>query len=421
MTAASPALASAWVTWAHVPAAVGGGLAVLGLLRASSRPQWLLVAAGGSAMAVLLRTESVLWVAAVAVAWVIGTRTWRAVVEAGVVAGAGAVAFFVDRAWSSSIVGDPLASNSGTVGEELARRDAGAGTFDRLAGLRLATLDGAFSSSTGKLLAVGCAVAVLAVVVLLWRRASGSAPAILLTVAAVVFAARILAEPKEPIPGLVLAAPVLLLALLWRPQRDHRWLVGAVVLFVVMIGAATYADGGSLQWGGRFFACALAPLAAMAAAGVARFDAPWVGRRPSPLATGVILLLAAQAIGAIVVPDQMRRATERNVDAVVAAGSDVLVANGGQIARLDLEGWPDRCWLAVEAGAGEDGLRSAVEVLAASGASQVTYVGFTRGEIERAGLTVDRELAGLAAGVVTLEPRDDGLDVSPPYTCDGSP
>ena len=418
--AASPALANAWITWSHTPAAAAGGLTVLGVLRARTDPRWLVAAGLGSGVGVLLRSESVLWSAAVAAGVMLVDRSHRALRDASVVVAAAALAFLGEGAWSTAIVGSSTGGGESLSGD-LSGRGAGASAIDRLRGLRLATVDGAFASTSGKLLAIGCAALVLGAVVAIRRGHGGSRLAArMFAAAAVLLAVRILVAPDDPIPGMVLAAPVLLLALLWPVMREQRWLPASMGLFVLAVGATTYPDGGSLQWGGRYLSPLVCPLAGIAAAGlVALLRDPGPRPRDHHVAFGVAALLVVQAIGAVVVPDQVRRDTAAPVARVVGAGPDVLIAKGGQIPRLDLDGWAGRCWIATPDDAGADDLEAVLDVLRASGVQRATYVGFERAEVVSAGGTVERELPGLLAGIVDIPDPAAVALIATPYACTG--
>jgi hypothetical protein len=229
---------------------------------------------------------------------------------------------------------------------------------------------------------------------------------------------RIAIEPTDPVPGLVLAAPALLFATLVVRRRELRWPLLAVVLFVVGIGATIYPDGGSLQWGGRYLSPMVPLLAAVAALGVEAALTEPSGERSRWLPIGVVSLLLVQAGGAIVMPDAVRRDTADAVAAAVSAGPDVLVANGGQIARLDLDGWPDRCWVATPDGAPPEAAADVLEVLADAGVRRASFVGFDEEDLRGAGLNVDHTVPGVRVSIVEVGGQGP-LRISEPYRCTG--
>jgi hypothetical protein len=417
LAAASPLLASAWVTWAHVPSAVGGGLLVLGLLRAPDGARWVLVAAAGAMASVLLRSESLLWAAAACTAMVVVERSWRALRAGVVVSAAALLGLLIDGGWRAAIVGPAAPADAGSVTGDLAVRSGGASVADRLGGLRLTLVDGAFGSTSAKLVAVlGGVLALLAV--LSWRSGRRSPPAgVLLVLSAAALALRVLTHPADPVPGLLLAAPTLLLAAVVPLRRELRWPLLAVGLFVAAIGATTYPEGGSLQWGGRYLSPALPVLAAAAGVGLAAALAQG-GRRAAWLAGGAVTLMVVQAGGAVVAPDQLRRDTSAAVAVAVSAGPDVLLANGRQIARLDLEGWPDRCWLATPKDPSSQDVRDALDLLRAAEVRQVTYVGFDVPELLAAGATIVRREPGFSVGVLDIGGNGRWRPAEP-YRCSG--
>jgi hypothetical protein len=166
-------------------------------------------------------------------------------------------------------------------------------------------------------------------------------------------------------------------------------LVGAAG-FGLAVVATQYDDGGGLQWGGRYFAPLLVPVGAVAAVGLLRVLPSVPARR----AGGA--LLAATALGSLVITDQIRETNLKVVHQVDAAGQPVVLVAGEQIARLDWSRWPERCWIS-------DGgnLRGAIAVREA-GVDQAAYVGFEPGDLAALGATARPVHPGALVGVVDL-------------------
>lgn len=417
LAAASPVLGNAWLVWAHGPSAAAGGLLVLGVVRAMRRPQWLVLGAAGAVLSVMLRSEGLLWAAAVSAALLVLGADARARVSGLGIGLASVAALVVERAWTASIIGVSLTSSDGGT---LARRSGGADFVERLGGLRTALLDGALADRQARALGLAAVLLVVGAVVLAVR---GSRASVRWVVggSALALALRVAVAPSDPIPGLLAAAPALLLAAWWRPRgRIDRWLPGAVGLFLAAVGATIYVDGGALQWGGRFLSPMTAVLAALAGVGLLRIlDADMSGqaRVGSALAASVVLLLLVQAAAAVVVPDRVRRDTAAAVGRVLDLGPRVLVTEGGQVARLDWQGWPERCWIAVPDDATPEDLRELLGVLARSGVRLAGYAGIDATLIEGAG--VDATPEGPRIGTLNVPPLPVAAPVSSPYRCGG--
>ena len=93
--------------------------------------------------------------------------------------------------------------------------------------------------------------------------------------AAVLLALRFASHPHDAVTGLVTAWPLALLGLLlvrWRGSGSATTgLLGLTsALFAAAVVATQYAEGGGLEWGGRFLSPILVPIAVLATAGLAR-------------------------------------------------------------------------------------------------------------------------------------------------------
>lgn len=409
--AASPVLANAWLLWAHAPSAALGALLVLACLRADRGQQWALVAALAAAGSVLLRSEGVLWVGAVAVAVVVAGRSRRARWTGVALAVAAIGAWKVEDVWAAGIADGSSAA--------VTARDGGAGLADRVQGLRIALVDGAIGSEAAKAWALMAIAAVAAALILAWRdRGRLSLFALAVSVAAV--GARTVAAPDDPATGLLAAAPALVLALGWlRGARiEHRWVIAALAVFVAGLAGSIYADGGSIQWGGRFLSPVLGPVAAMAGVAIWRLVEATSVESPRLVAGCVAgALLVVQGASAVIVPNELRKSGEAAVGRIAAQGELVVLAHGGQAARLDWRAWRDRCWIAIPEAGDVAQARATLDVLEQSGIHQGAFAGVDPQLLRDAGATVAPAAPGSNLGTFTLPGHDGERDVDPRYAC----
>src|SRR3546814_395002 len=208
------------------------------------------------------------------------------------------------------------------------------------------------------------------------------------------------------------AAPGLVLVLGWRrrPASDHqtserRFVVIGLALFGGSIVATQYGDGGSFQWGGRFFSPALPLLATVAALAAhsaleARGDEP--GRQRF-VGGSLAALLTVQAAFALIVPDRIRRQNEAAIETVVSLDQPVVVTRGTQIARLDWRGWPHRCWISVGASPSAASIEHKLSILASSGVGPAACAGIEAGRPQPRDI-MRLEEAPNQAGGITVRP-----------------
>lgn len=409
LAAVSPALANAWILWAHAPSAAVGAVLVLAMLRSRQAGLWLAVAAIAAALGVLLRSEGLLWAGAVVAGPVLLFRDWRSI-RTSVVVGAAAVAAFVGQvAWRRSIIGTGAAAD-----DDL--RSRAPGLTENMKGFQTALLDGGFLSSSARALGLVAVLLMAGAMVALWKRTEGSIVLVLLIASAVTLSIRLFIDLRDPAPGLLVAAPTLLLLAVWRARgRPGRWLPAAVGLFLLAIAATIYPDGGSLQWGGRFLSPCIGTLAALAGAAFADRLTDVTGRTRAMLVGGILSVLAIQAVGAVVVPNELRQLSEAPIRTVAAQDATVVVTQGGQVARLDWRGWPQRCWIAAPEGYGDSDLRTVLQVLEESGIEAATYAGIDPNDLRRAGAIVEPVEPGI--GRVRFPQAAATLRIAAPYDC----
>ena len=394
VVATSPLLPNGQMLWAHAPATALAGVAVLAaVVLTGDRPAawaWLALPAAVAGL-VLVRSEGLLFAAALAaVVGLVGLaqRAARTVAVGVVAAGAAGAALLGERAWIDGIVGDG--------GRVLSSR-AGSGGWlhGRLEGAGTALVDGA-STAGPALCSVAAAALVAAAAV--GHRQGRSRTVPLLAGAAVLTVVRLVVAPDDPVAGLLVAWPVVGLAAL-HPRLDGRstTILAGAGLFALAVLATQYDDGGGLQWGGRYLAPLLVPVAAVVGAAVGARLA-----RPERLAVGAVL--AATALLAVVTTDEVRSLNAGAMDDVAALGEPVLLVRGDHLARLDWQGWPERCWLA------DDGdLAGAIDVLARAGVARAAYVGFPQEVLDGAGVEARPAGPGAVIGVLEVpEPAAGG-------------
>lgn len=419
---ASPALAHGWILWAHAPSAACGGALVYFVLRARRSSPWLVGVAAAAALGVLFRAEGLLWAGAVALGAGLAAgrrRDPRQAAAALLALLASAVALLLERQWSHALGGDAAPT-------ALSARDGGSDMWERVRGARIALLDGAVASDVGQMLSLFSVVAVVMAALAVRRR-----PELPQLFVAALFASGImlfvrgLVASDDPATGLLAAAPVLLLASAWRPNErgSGLFLGSAVLVYTGAVVATQYADGGSFQWGGRFFAPAIGVLAALAmtavpaqspvavASSATRRRSPWMWA--STLALG--LLLIVQGALATIVPDRVRRANEQAITAVTSLGPSAFLAGNQQIARLDWRGWPGRCWMAVTE---PDELADAFAVLIASGVDRAVFAGIDADRVRSLGFAIDAASTRVV-GVADLQGGVIGRHLDPRSSCAG--
>lgn len=290
LAAASPVLANGFIIWAHsLSAAVAGltSVAVVRIAKHGLNGARALAVMAGMAGGVLLRSEGLLFAAAVTIALVIAVRK----PVAAALALPPIATAFLERTWVQRIAGD-IYDNFET------RAKTGGFVAGRISG----AWHDLFQASAIGLVALVVVVAAMVVALRKWR--PDSVPLIGLAAAVGVgfTVAQFVAYPTQPVSGLFAACPPLLAGAALVPWKrvdpGTRTLGLTVVLFIPAVVATGYAAGGGLEWGGRFYSPLLAPLAVL---GVLGLDAG-LQAAPSPRGrrTATVLLGALAATGAVV-------------------------------------------------------------------------------------------------------------------------
>jgi hypothetical protein len=198
-------------------------------------------------------------------------------------------------------------------------------------------------------------------------------------------AAALVLAPGQAVNGLIPAWPIVLMAPMGmtvpRPVRRSgssvadsaqvRFQLTIVVLVVTgLIALTAYPSGGGLQWGGRYYAGTLVPLAALIAVVLRRLATTWE-RSPRCRLTGAAAAIAAMTVLGVLptmrgvgVVRAHRESVAEIRDAVRAPGHDLIITDSAWLASLDWSRVPSQYRFFV-VGAAE--LERAVGMAAAAG------------------------------------------------------
>jgi len=330
--AGSPLFFDAYVIHAHTIAAALAALAVLLALRAidGDRP-WAEVATVAAVLGVaLLRSEGVLFAlafgGAVGLLGLVGRRA-RLVLLGLATGAAGPCAHLLDRAWSTAVAdSDPVRTEAFAVtGRSFLDTRGKSISFTWLMpGYRGGNLAEILTMLGALLLVVGA--------IQLRRRADDEGAIVLPIAGAAVLVVRAALE-WGPVPGLLLAFCVGVVALVLVDgevirSTATRVIVPTSAVFAVGVALTQYAVGGHTEWGGRYFALCVPLLGAVAAASLVRALAAWPPRAGRAMRTS--LIVAAMALGALAVTT-LHEAHDRNrarSDGVLAAAATLPTADG---------------------------------------------------------------------------------------------
>lgn len=305
---ASPLLFDAYTLWAHSLAAAAFGLTVLGVLRALAGERRVIHlgwAALGAVASVLLRTEGVVIVLALATVVVAGGVRWqRRTVDrthlgiGGALALVAIVSYVLDSRWSVSISGR---GGYGTNPTKLVlgpRSNLGSAVWSSL--LR------PYRTTPYVATAFAAVLTPLAALTARLRRVTAALPWALALLAAGGWIVALVTIPvgnATLVTGLFAAFPLLsALLLLDRTAlgRTEVWLpVGSFAVATLLLALSIHETSTMAEWGGRYFHALLVPLVGPALLALdrqrSRFDAPERRMFVLPL----VILLVAPSVMAV--------------------------------------------------------------------------------------------------------------------------
>lgn len=383
-----------------VAAALSAG-AVLLVLRYLTRGNWrlLIPAAAGCAVACLVRTEAVIWCGALAGASVVaGLVLPRLKPDPGGSSEGSLVSFSARRGLTAMVALAAAALVARTADQLLTRHALGAvPSFTSAPAEGQSVLDQVHGGFVNVLQAgsdpwsFGGALIVVALVVLaatarLFKRGRGSSRGAVALAAGLLllWCLHALTAPGDPVPGLAVAAPLLWLGV-WLTDRSRLrtpagWLcLVAPAFFFLGVLATEYADGGGLQWGGRFYAVSLPVLAPAALIGLAREGrrfAPKVRRLLALVAVVLTTVLVATGIWTLRSVHQTGRQSEIALMAAARqapagdGGTPILVTSAPVWPRFEWQVYPRVRWQLVPLGS----MRAWSTRLAATGVTHFVLV-----------------------------------------------
>lgn len=379
LAAGGPMLVNGFLLWAHAPSAALAGFALVGatIVARGGRSHWALAAvAAALAGGVLLRSEGLLFAAAlsVALAAVVLRRDGmpRAAVTLIAVGLPPLAAALVEREWVRSIIGLPhetLVSRSG----------GGSSSFlaGRLSGAWHVLMQGHYvDPAAGLPLLLGLVLVTgLGVVALRrWGPSSLGKLALAVGLAAGFVVFRFVGHPADPVPGLFPAWPLAALGLLlfrWRGAGPVAHVIGGTSLLCALAVLGTqYSEGGGVEWGGRFLSPLLVPVAVLAVGGLVRsLDAvPSPARRP---ATAVLVALGVvSATFAVASVGHLRNRQDNMVAAISRHPATVTVTTRPSLPRLAWRADTRVTWMLTD----QDGLPALLDSLRRAGVADVAVL-----------------------------------------------
>lgn len=354
----TPLLFDSYLLIAHaLAAALAAGMALLGLRSIERRhlgveAVGLAVLAG---LATMLRTESILFVGAFAVGALVAAGGRRGLGPAAAAAVGGLSGYVLNEVWQRALVGGggPVNPPSGVRG--------GSFLADRFEAFLTTWLRPHYTTDTeGQLLALG--VVALAAGVLTVRLGRGRVGGALAVVGGLAVVVGVLGQPSNPVPGLLIACPLLVVGALGADRLPWttptaRLLGVTVGLYFAAVLATQYRTGGSGEWGGRYFAMGLPLLVPLALVGVDRVVTAARSEDRRAVVGALVAASLALAIGSV---ETMRtyhdRQAEfaRSLEEVTAVdpgdgGLPVVIATGGYVPRMAYPFLDERRWLLVDA------------------------------------------------------------------------
>jgi hypothetical protein len=390
----SPLLFDAYLVIAHSLGAALVTAATLAVVVAVRRPRPLLLMVAAAllvSVAVLFRTEALIFALALGVATVVVgvSRRRSALVAGGLILATIGVATAMFEKWLQQVF-------IGAGPQTIAIPAAGGGFFEaRWVGFLKTWLSPSFSSDASggdSLLVVVLLLAVAAVIVLRWRPGRPHMLVFLGVSAAGLALVAFLTNPDRVVPGLLVAFPLAVFGIglvdrdyFRSPQR--LVLTVTVGLFVAGVLATQYAVGGGAEWGGRYFALGVPALAVLSIdALVRRAPALPVAVRHRATA-GLVACSLVLAISAVAGVSGSHRKNQDLLTQLVRSsqsispgdgGAPVVLTNRGNIGRFAWPTSPPQRWLQ---NSDEDLGAELASRLVGAGISELTFVGQDQEEI----------------------------------------
>jgi hypothetical protein len=390
----SPLLFDAYLVIAHSLGAALVTAATLAVVVAVRRPRPLLLMVAAAllvSVAVLFRTEALIFALALGVATVVVgvSRRRSALVAGGLILATIGVATAMFEKWLQQVF-------IGAGPQTIAIPAAGGGFFEaRWVGFLKTWLSPSFSSDASggdSLLVVVLLLAVAAVIVLRWRPGRPHMLVFLGVSAAGLALVAFLTNPDRVVPGLLVAFPLAVFGIglvdrdyFRSPQR--LVLTVTVGLFVAGVLATQYAVGGGAEWGGRYFALGVPALAVLSIdALVRRAPALPVAVRHRA-AAGLVACSLVLAISAVAGVSGSHRKNQDLLTQLVRSsqsippgdgGAPVVLTNWGNIGRFAWPTSPPQRWLQ---NSDEDLGAELASRLVGAGISELTFVGQDQEEI----------------------------------------
>ena len=386
--AVSPVLVHGLGLWAHALAATlagAGVVLVLRMLHRSPRPTDVALLALACSLGVLLRSEMMIWALAVAVVIIVVRRSRGGLFAAATVLTCSVGARLLEQATRERILPRRL---DGSIATEVSRgwlADRGGAAWHVLAG------PGHRGGVVG-LLALAGAVLVL-YGALRWRQAGSRVGAPLMVAGALAMAARLVLADGDLSTGIVVAWPVAFAAIVlgWRADRPSRVLAALTGLYLLGVLATQHAQGGGLEWGGRYLAPVVVAVSVLAAGGVARlWWGGWAGR-------GVLVAVALLPVAAGVTAANELRSRNHDVVAwVITEPAEVVITAEPALPRIAWATAPQVAWYRAD----ETNVGPLLEQLHAGAVSSVRVQGIEQDALVGHGYRVE----AVAAGLIDLRP-----------------
>ncbi len=387
-----PLLVQSTAMWAHTTAAALGGLCALWVVDAArGRKVPLLAAAATLAVLPVIRNEG-MFVVAVTVAVLggialsqPGPRARRLRHAAGQVATLG-------LAGASGVIATRMGEAAVAPGAPVRGVPAPSGASyvaTRVTGATRSLLDGAGESTAGSLLALAALLAVLVGGVLVRRGVPPLVTGLVVGGGLALLVVRSLVVSPHDLAGFFVAAPLIGFAVASRPPgpvgRAGRALAAWAGLYGAVVLATQYAEGGSRDWGGRYFLPLAVPVAVSAVVIMRRTAAAAPTAAARRVVTGLALaLVVAPTLLGVSATLQVREVFGEMTRSSVEPGSPVVVRMPDFLARVSWRAIPEGDWLATEPDEARDllvALRekdAGVVTLSGPGAGDVVVPGYAR-------------------------------------------